>query len=161
MDFTGGRSGGLVFPSLEEFSTVCCDPHSQRLWCSPFLYHCFFNNLCLNLDHSLQPWIVGSHSKSLLLFKNLFIYLWLHSVFAAVHGLSPVVVGGLFDCSDFSCCGAWAQGCVGSVVAICGLSCPHRMWNLPRPGIKHMSLGLVGHFSTAKPLSQSPFYDHF
>ena len=31
-DFSGGRSGGLVFPSLSEFSTVCCDPHSQRLW---------------------------------------------------------------------------------------------------------------------------------
>ena len=29
--FSGGRSGGLIFPSLEEFSTVCCDPHSQRL----------------------------------------------------------------------------------------------------------------------------------
>ena len=26
------RSGGLVFPSLSEFSTVCCDPHSQMLW---------------------------------------------------------------------------------------------------------------------------------
>ena len=25
-DFSGGRSGGLIFPSLEEFSTVCCDP---------------------------------------------------------------------------------------------------------------------------------------
>ena len=24
-DFSGGRSGGLVFPSIEEFSTVCCD----------------------------------------------------------------------------------------------------------------------------------------
>ena len=30
-DFLGGRSGGLVFPSLKEFSTVCCDPHIQRL----------------------------------------------------------------------------------------------------------------------------------
>ena len=30
-DFSGSRSGGLVFPSLVEFSTVCCDPHSQRL----------------------------------------------------------------------------------------------------------------------------------
>ena len=30
-DFSGGRSGGLVFPSLSEFSTVYCDPHSQRL----------------------------------------------------------------------------------------------------------------------------------
>ena len=26
------RSGGLVFPSLSEFSTVCSDPHGQRLW---------------------------------------------------------------------------------------------------------------------------------
>ena len=30
-DFSGGRSGGLVFPSLEEFSSVCCDLHNQRL----------------------------------------------------------------------------------------------------------------------------------
>ena len=29
--FLGGRSGGLVFPSLEEFSRIYCDPHSQRL----------------------------------------------------------------------------------------------------------------------------------
>ena len=28
-DFSGGMLGGLVFQSLEEFSTVCCDPHSQ------------------------------------------------------------------------------------------------------------------------------------
>ena len=26
-NFSGGRSGGLVFPSLSEFSTVCGDPH--------------------------------------------------------------------------------------------------------------------------------------
>ena len=25
-------SGGLLFPSVSEFSTVYCDPHSQRLW---------------------------------------------------------------------------------------------------------------------------------
>ena len=30
--FSRGRSGGLVSPSLSEFSTVYCDPHSQRLW---------------------------------------------------------------------------------------------------------------------------------
>ena len=29
--FLGGSSGVLVFPSLSEFSTVCCDPYSQRL----------------------------------------------------------------------------------------------------------------------------------
>jgi len=26
-DFSGGRSCGLVFPSLEEFSIACCDPY--------------------------------------------------------------------------------------------------------------------------------------
>ena len=31
-DFSGGRSGDLVFPSLSKFSTVCCNPHSQRFW---------------------------------------------------------------------------------------------------------------------------------
>src|SRR5574337_322840 len=30
--FSRGRSGGLVFPCLSEFSTVYCDPHSPRLW---------------------------------------------------------------------------------------------------------------------------------
>ena len=29
--FSRGRQGVLVFPTLEKFSTVCCDPHSQRL----------------------------------------------------------------------------------------------------------------------------------
>ena len=49
--FPRGRSGGLVFPSLAEFSRVCCDPHSQRLWHSfktevdVFLeLSCFFND---------------------------------------------------------------------------------------------------------------------
>ena len=30
--FSRGRSGGLVFPSLSELSTVYCDPHSKRFW---------------------------------------------------------------------------------------------------------------------------------
>ena len=30
--FLKRSSGGLVFPTLSEFSTVYCDPHSQRLW---------------------------------------------------------------------------------------------------------------------------------
>ena len=32
IDFSRVRSDGLAFASLSEFSTVCCDPHSQRLW---------------------------------------------------------------------------------------------------------------------------------
>ena len=31
-DFSRGMSGGVVSPSLSEFSTVYCDPHSQTLW---------------------------------------------------------------------------------------------------------------------------------
>ena len=31
-NFSGVRSGGLVFSSLSEFPPVYCDPHSQRLW---------------------------------------------------------------------------------------------------------------------------------
>ena len=30
-DFSRGRLCDLVFPSLSEFSTLYCDPHSQRL----------------------------------------------------------------------------------------------------------------------------------
>ena len=30
--FLKNRSGGLIFPSLSEFSRVYCDPHSQKLW---------------------------------------------------------------------------------------------------------------------------------
>ena len=50
--FSRGTSGGLVFPSLEEFSTVYCDPHSQRFGIvkkaeiDVFLeLFCFFNDL--------------------------------------------------------------------------------------------------------------------
>ena len=49
-DFLGGRSGDLVFPSLEEFSTVCCDPHKgfgivNKAEIDVFLeLSCFFDN---------------------------------------------------------------------------------------------------------------------
>ena len=49
-DFSGGRSGGLVFRSLEEFSTVCCDPHKgfdivNKAEVYVFLeLSCFFND---------------------------------------------------------------------------------------------------------------------
>ena len=36
--------------SLEEFSTVCCDTHSQRLWCSQYgRSRCFSGTLLLFL----------------------------------------------------------------------------------------------------------------
>ena len=49
-DFSRGKSGGLVFPSCSEFSTVYGDPHSQRRWqvkaeIDIFLeLSCFFND---------------------------------------------------------------------------------------------------------------------
>ena len=50
-DFSRGTSGGLVFPSLEEFSTVDCDPQSQgfgivsKAEIDVFLeLSCFFND---------------------------------------------------------------------------------------------------------------------
>ena len=50
-DFSKGRSGGLVFPSLPEFYTVCCDPHSKsfgivnKAEVDVFLgLSCFFND---------------------------------------------------------------------------------------------------------------------
>ena len=50
-DFSGGRSGGLVFPSLSEFSTVYCDPTDKsfgivnKAEIDVFLeLSCFFND---------------------------------------------------------------------------------------------------------------------
>ena len=49
-DFSGGRSDGLVFPSLEEFSTVCCDSHKgfgivNKAEVDVFMeLSCFFND---------------------------------------------------------------------------------------------------------------------
>ena len=46
--FSRGRSGGLVFPSLSEFSTVYCDPPSQRLSHSQESRNrCFLELACL------------------------------------------------------------------------------------------------------------------
>ena len=48
--FPRGRSGGLVFPSLSEFSTVCCDTHKgfgvvNKAEIDVFLvFSCFFND---------------------------------------------------------------------------------------------------------------------
>ena len=49
-DFSGGRSGALVFPSLEEFSRVCCDPHIKgfdivnKAEVDVFWNSCFFDD---------------------------------------------------------------------------------------------------------------------
>ena len=46
-DFSGVRSDVLAFPSLEEFSTVCCDPQSQCLWHSKWSRSRWFSGTLL------------------------------------------------------------------------------------------------------------------
>ena len=96
----------------------------------------------------------------------------------ALHGLSLVAANGAtlgcsmraFHCSGFSCFGSQALGLKTSVVAACvfssygsrALECwlnscgtraslPHNMWDLPGPGIKPVSLTLLGGFLTTGP----------
>ena len=45
--FSGGKSGRLVFTSFEEGSTVCCDPHSERLWYSQYSWNRWFSGTLL------------------------------------------------------------------------------------------------------------------
>ena len=71
-------------------------------------------------------------SQSLSFFFNklkkyiyLFIYLWLHWVFVAMHRLSLVAASGGYSslwCAGFSCCGARALGAPASVAVARGLS---------------------------------------
>ena len=49
-DFSRGRSGGLVFPSLSEFSTVCCDPHKVFSIVSEAEIDAFLEFSCLFYD---------------------------------------------------------------------------------------------------------------
>ena len=77
-DFSGGRLGGLEFPSLEEFSTVCCDPHSQSLYSivseekvDVFLeFSCFF----------YEPMNVGNLISGSFAFSKYSLYIWIFSV---------------------------------------------------------------------------------
>ena len=76
--------------------------------------------------------LASSHESQMFFYIYQFIYLffWLHWVFVAVHGLSPVAVSGghsLLRCAGFSlplaslCCGAQALGSRASVVVARGL----------------------------------------
>ena len=64
-DFSRTSSGGLVFPSLSEFSTVYCDPHSQRLWHSKAEIAVFLELSCfLNDPADVHNLISGSSAFS-------------------------------------------------------------------------------------------------
>ena len=46
----------MVFPSFEEFPTVCCDPHSQRLWYSQWSRSSCFSGTLLLFLWSSRCW---------------------------------------------------------------------------------------------------------
>ena len=54
--FSRGGSGNLVFPSPSEFSTVYCDPHSQRLWLSQWSRNRCFSGILLLFRWSIGYW---------------------------------------------------------------------------------------------------------
>ena len=55
--FSRGRSGGLVFPSLSEFSTVYCDPYNQRVWHSQQSRNRYFSGTLL--FYSVIQWMLA------------------------------------------------------------------------------------------------------
>ena len=68
------RPGGLVFPSLSEFSTVYCDPPSQRLWCSQLC-----RNRCLSgtlLLFFYDPMDAGNLISCSSAFSNSILNIW-------------------------------------------------------------------------------------
>ena len=63
-DFPRGRSGCLIFPSLEEFSTICCDPHNQKLWHSHLTEVDVFLELSFFFDDPVDVDILMSGSSA-------------------------------------------------------------------------------------------------
>ena len=80
--FSGGRSGGLVVPSLSEFSTVYCDPHSQRLWCNKAEVDVFLELSCIFDDPADVGNLISAFSaffKTSLNIWKLMVYILLKS----------------------------------------------------------------------------------
>ena len=93
IDFSGGWRGGRLFPSLEEFSTACCDSHKGKIKEAevdvPLELACFFydpmdvDNLISGSSafskYSLNIWKFSCHvllNSSLENFENYFASLW-------------------------------------------------------------------------------------
>ena len=93
-DFLGGRSGGLVFPSLEEFSRVCCDPHKGFGIVNEEEVDVFLERSCFFYDPADVLGLRCCTDFSLVV---------------AVRGCS--LVAGVAPSGGFSRCGAWALGC--------------------------------------------------
>ena len=99
-----------------------------------------------------------SKDRFFFLFINLFIYFWLCWVFVSVWGLSLVVASGGHSSSP--CAGlslSWPLVAEYRLQTCRLSSCGPRaqllrgMWDLPRPGLEHVSPALAGRFSTTAP----------
>ena len=78
-DISRGRSGGLVFPSLEEFSTeeFSCDLHSQRLWHNQYSRSRCFSGTLLLFD---DPVDVGNLISGFSAFSKSSLNIWKFTV---------------------------------------------------------------------------------
>ena len=70
--FSRGRSGGLVFPSLSEFSTVYCDPHKGFSIVSEVEVDVFLEFPCFFYD----PVYVGNLIIGSSVFSKSNLYVW-------------------------------------------------------------------------------------
>ena len=74
--FSGGKSGDLVFPFLEEFSTVCCDSHKGFSIVNEAEVDVFKKFPCFLHD----PMNVGSLISGFSDFSKPSLYIWKFSV---------------------------------------------------------------------------------
>jgi len=125
----------------------------------------WFSSLAAHWTH-LKTWGLGAFQGHWDFFKDITSFIikkFIIYVFLAVLGLRcwawTFSSCSATDCVAFSCCGAQALGCKGSVVVVHGLSCTLAescsMWTLSGPGIKPVSLALAGGFLTTWPSEKS------
>ena len=106
-DFSGGRSGGLVFPSLEEFFTVCCDSYRQRLWHSQKAEIDVFSGTLLLFQWSTDVGHLISGSSA---FSKSCLNIWKFTV--------HVLLKPGFENSEHSFASVW-DACICAVVWAC------------------------------------------
>ena len=140
-----------------------------KLWYRKSPGHCLFRSLIrLFLEVGIMNVILLLCLPLISFFLiNLFILLicfWVHWVFAATRGLSPVVPSGgplwrrgarASHCGGLSCCGARALGTRAPErrLSSCGARAQllRSMWDPPGPGLEPVSPPLAGGFLTTVP----------
>lgn len=116
-----------------------------------FPFYCFsLKFVCWRNECSLF-YLLPVHSSSVYKFLKIYLLLLYAGSLLLRAGLLSSWGVWASHCSGFSC-GARVYGEHASVVGTHRLSCPHSMWDVPRPGIKPVSYGLQGKIiNTGKP----------